>query len=138
MTARARQYDTQITAEAASAAIEVLPAKSAGKLSIDLKVTTTGALFRIAPARDPQEPRLWCISVRKCVTGGMVDASEPTWIDRPGHPLADLAGMIDSIRDDVVGWLATTDRRQLCTWLLTAKPTPPALTIAPRSASQTR
>ena len=136
MTVSRRQHNAEITAEAASDAIEVLPAKGAGKLSIDLRVTATGSLFRIAPARDPHEPRLWCIAVRKCVTGGMVDASEPTWFDRPGQPRADLAEMIETVRDDVYGWLTTTDRRPLYTWLLSALPTPPALSNPASSVSR--
>lgn len=132
MTASRQQLTTQFSAEAASDVIEVLPAKGAGKLAIDLRVIATGSLFRIAPVRDPHEPRLWCIAVRKCVTGGMVDASEPTWFDRPGRPRADLADMIETIRGDVFGWLTTSDRRPLYNWLASALPTPPALTIPPR------
>lgn len=138
MTVRAQRREAQIAAEAVSTAIEILPAKGASKLTIDLKVTATGALFRIAPVRDPQEPRFWCVAVRKCVTGGMVDASEPTWVDRPGHPWAELGGMIDAIRDDVCGWLDTTDRRALRVWLLTAAPTPPTLTITPAAGNAAR
>lgn len=121
-----------------SAAIEVMPAKAAGRLAIDLKVTATGSLFRIAPVRDPQEPRYWCIAVRKCVSGGMIDASEPAWIDRPGHPWDDIAGMIEEIRDDVLGWLETTERRQLRAWLMSSTPAPPALTFAPPTSTRTR
>lgn len=138
MTARAKRPASEYTAEMTSAAIEILPAKAAGKLAIDLKVTTTGSLFRIAPVRDPQEPRFWCVAVRKCVTGGMIDASEPAWIDRPGHPWADIAGMIEEIRDDVFGWLATSERRPLCAWLMSTMPTPPALTFTPSTTTQTR
>ncbi len=138
MTTPGQQHDARSTVETPASPIEVLPAKGAGRLAIDLKVTTTGTLFRISPARDPQEPRLWCIAVHKCVTGGMVDTSAPTWIDRPGHPRADLATMIAVIRDDVIGWLTVADRRPLYTWLLSAQPTPPALTSTPHAARPTR
>ena len=139
---RPRRADEQLTAQALADAIEVLAAKADGKRTIDIKVRATEALFRIAPARDPHQPRLWCASVRQCSAGGLVDMSGPTWIDRPGRTWAELAAVVETIRSDVGSWLATPARRDLCRWLLNAAPLPtaaeaagiPGSLVAPRRA----
>lgn len=105
-------------------AIEVLPSKADGKHTITLQIRHTGAFFRIQPVRDPQQPRLWCVAVRLCSSGGMLEASKLGWVDRPGASRTEIADTIDAIRDDIAGWLATPTRHELCRWLLTAAPVP--------------
>jgi hypothetical protein len=123
----AKLTSEQFTAGALAAAIEVLPPKAEGKLTINLKVAATGTLFRISPARDPRAPRLWCVAVRQCSSGGILDPTGPAWIDRPGTSWAELADVIETIRADIGLWLGKPVRRDLCRWLLTE---PPAATAA--------
>jgi hypothetical protein len=56
------------------------------------------------------------------------------WIDRPGMTQAQLAETIESIRTDIGSWLAEPARRDLCQWLLTAKPLATAAQLANLSA----
>lgn len=105
-------------------AIEVLPSKAESRNSITIRVLDTNAHFRIAQVRDPQQPRLWCVAVRQCSAGGVLDASGFGWVDRPGTSRTELAATIDSIRDDISGWLCADGRNELRQWLLTVAPVP--------------
>jgi hypothetical protein len=121
---RQRVSAQQLTDSVLSEALEVLPSKAESKFSISLKVRDSGALFRFLPARDPRQPRLWCITVRRCLVSGILDTSEPVWIDRPGRSQSDIAVAIEAIRVEIGAWLAAPTRRDLCHWLLTATPAP--------------
>ncbi len=127
---RPRVAARQLTAEALSEAVELLPAKAESKFGMNLKVIESGTQFRFAPARDPHQPRLWCVSVRRCSPGGMLDGSGPVWMDRPSRSRTDVAEIIETIRADIGGWLATPQRRDLCRWMLTADPAPSVATAA--------
>jgi len=127
---RQRVTARQLTAEALLDALEVLPSRAESKFGINLKVRDSGTQFRFTPARDPNQPRLWCVSVRRCSPGGMLDSAGPVWIDRPGRSRTDVAEIIETIRIDIGAWLATPLRRDLCRWLLTATPAPTAAIAA--------
>ena len=119
-----------LTADALAEALEILPTKAESKFGISLKIRESGTQFRFAPTRDPNQPRLWCVSVRRCSPGGMLDTAGPVWIDRPGRSRTDVAEIIETIRTDIGNWLATPVRRDLCHWLLTATPAPTAAIAA--------
>ncbi len=127
---RQRVAARHLTADALSEALELLPTRAESKFGISLKIRESGTQFRFAPARDPNQPRLWCVSVRRCSPGGMLDTAGPVWIDRPGQTRTDIAEMIETIRADIGNWLATPVRRDLCRWLLTATPAPTAAIAA--------
>ena len=127
---RQRVAARQLTAEALSDALELLPTKAESKFGISLKIRESGTQFRFAPVRDPNQPRLWCVSVRRCSPGGMLDTAGPVWIDRPGQSRTDVAELIETIRADIGNWLAIPLRRNLCHWLLTATPAPTAASAA--------
>lgn len=127
---RQRVAARQLTADALSEALELLSSKAESKFGINLKVRESGTQFRLAPARDPNQPRLWCVSVRRCSPGGMLDTAGPVWIDRPGRSRTDIAELIETIRVDIGNWLATPVRRDLCHWILTATPAPTAAIAA--------
>jgi hypothetical protein len=122
--------DPQLSVRALLDAIEVLPVKADSRLSVSIHHTATGAHFRVMPVRDPRQPRIWCISVRRCSASGILETSGVAWIDRPGCSRSALAETIQSIRDDIGGWLAAPARRDLCRWLLTAAPMPTAAQAA--------
>lgn len=105
-------------------AIEVMATRAESRTAITIRVRQTQAHFRITPERDPQQPRLWCVSVRQCASGGTLTTSGLVWIDRPGMSRTELAETIDTIRGDIGGWLTAPARRDLCRWLLTAEPLP--------------
>lgn len=109
-------------------AIEVA-SKAEGRYIIDLTVRATGTHFRIAPARDPRQPRLWCIGVRQRTPGGVEDQTGMTWIERPGRTWAELIAVLEPLRSEVLDWLAKPDRAALCRWMLTAPPLAPISTF---------
>jgi hypothetical protein len=125
--------DGHIVAANVRSAIEISSSRTDSKNSITVQVRATNAYFRIQPVRDPQQPRIWCVSVRQCSAGGVVDEKGLGWIDRPGTAQAKLAEEIDVIREDVGSWLAHSTRRDLCRWLLTTPPLPTAAELAGRT-----
>lgn len=130
MPPRRRVAAQRITADALSEELELIPSRSESKFGINIKVRESGTLFRLAPIRDPHQPRLWCVSIRRHAPGGMLESSGPVWIDRPGRSRTDIAELIETIRTDIGAWLATSSRRELCHWLLTATPAPTAASAA--------
>lgn len=119
--------DGHLAAADVHSAIGICPLKSENRNSITIHVRASNAYFRVQPVRDPQQPRMWCVSVRQCSAGGVVDENGLGWIDRPGTVQAKLAEVIDVIREDVGSWMTHSTRRDLCRWLLT---TPPLATPA--------
>jgi hypothetical protein len=113
-----------------NAALEISPSRAESKHSITFQVRETGSFFRIQPVRDPNQPRFWCASVRQCSSGGILDEAMIGWIDRPGMTQAQLSELIEVIRADLGNWLAEPARRDLCDWLLTAKPLATAAQLA--------
>ena len=105
------------------AAFEILERHQPGAYGFSVRVAATGRLYRITPARDPQEPRFWGVVVYRCTPGGLPDAGERPWLGRAGLRRDELAGVMTAIREDVEGWLAAMPSPALAQWFL-APPDP--------------
>jgi len=132
-----KSTESRYSADDVRAAIEISPSRAENKNSITIQVRATGAFFRFQPIRDPQQPRIWCVSVRQCSSGGVLDENGLGWIDRPGTAQANLAEMIEVIRTDVGAWLAEPARHDLCRWVLTTEPLATAAQLAGLSDAST-
>lgn len=108
---------------AAPAAFEIVDRQQPGAYGFSVRVTATGRLYRITPARDPHEPRFWCVVVSRCTPSGLPDAGERPWLGGGGMRREDLSGVMTAIRDDVGGWLAAMPSPALAQWFL-APPDP--------------
>lgn len=108
-----------------AAAFEIVDRQQPGAYGFSVRVAATGRLYRITPARDPHEPRFWCVVVYRCTPGGLPDAAERPWLGRAGLRRDELAGVMTAIRDDVGGWLAAMPSPALAQWFL-APPDPSA------------
>jgi hypothetical protein len=120
------------TDESAAAPFEIVGPHQPGAYGFVVRVRATGRLYRITPARDPREPRFWCVVVYRCAASGLPDAAEPPWIGVAGMRREDLRDAMAGIRDDVGGWLTTTARPEFRTWFLA--PPDSAPTAAPGRA----
>jgi hypothetical protein len=112
--------DSQADPSAATpvAAFEIVEHYQPGAYGFSVRVGATGRLYRITPARDPQEPRFWCVVVYRCTPGGLPDGAERAWLGRAGLRRDELAGVMTAIRDDVGGWLAAMPSPALAQWFL--------------------
>jgi len=87
-----------------------------------LTVRAGGRQYRVAPARDPRQPRFWCLVVYRCAPGGLATAGERPWIGARGMTRDELPAALAAIRGDVDGWLAREECRELREWLLAPDP----------------
>ena len=83
-----------------------------------LKARRTGRIYRVAPYRDPDQPRFWCIAVTRCSPGGLPDISARSWIGPCGLRREDLKETLGAIRADPARWLAVATRARLRAWML--------------------
>jgi hypothetical protein len=102
------------------APFEIVERHQPGAYGFSVRVAATGRLYRITPARDPQEPRFWCVVVYRCTPSGLPDAGERPWLGSAGLRREDLAGVMTAIREDVGGWLAAIPSPALSQWFLAA------------------
>ena len=99
-------------------AVVVVEERTPSPLGVYLKAAATGRLYRVEPARDPAQPRFWCLRVYRCTRAGVADGLERPWLGGGGMTRDDLPAALRAIRDDVDAWLAAADRQPLRRWLL--------------------
>ena len=111
-------------------AIDVVESRTPEGFGFLVKVRASGQVYRVAPARDPRQPRFWCVLVTRCTSGGMADPSERPWIGAGGMTREELPTALAAIRADVGAWLAQESCRELHRWLLTPSAVSPAVAAA--------
>ncbi len=105
--------------------IVVVEERAPNALGLYLKAAATGLVYRVEPARDPTQPRFWCLRIYRCTRAGVADAFERPWLGAGGMTRDDLPAALSAIRDDIETWLAAADRQPLRRWLLEADPNAP-------------
>jgi hypothetical protein len=103
--------------DSASDLIEVISSRSPEGFGFSFKVRASGMLFRCEPARHPQQPRFWCLSIYQCLAAGAPDDSQPRWISDTFMTREDLPDVMRSVRTSMASWLADPARRDLQRWL---------------------
>jgi len=93
---------------------------------------TGGLLFRVTPNRDPDQPRLWCLRVDRCISIGAVQPDGHGCLAGSGIAWSDLTAVFSSIRSDVEVWLGQPSQRDLRDWLIEATRTRPERIFAER------
>lgn len=103
-------------------AFDIVESREPGGIGFVLKARASGRRYRVAPARDPRQPRFWCILVYRCSPGGLADPGERPWLGAGGMTREELPEALAAIRADIDAWLAKTDCVELRDWLLDATP----------------
>jgi hypothetical protein len=96
---------------------EVVDSRAPVGLGLYLRARSTGRLFRVMLARDPAQPRLWCLRVDTCTPSGVVPIGSRSCLATAGTEREGAISTLEAIKTDVVGWLAGDERRALRGWL---------------------
>jgi len=110
--------------------LEVVGERHPDAYGFTIRASGTGVLYRIVPARDPRQPRFWCVVVYRCSVGGLPDSRERPWLGSRGLKREDLATTLAEIRGDPAAWLAEVSHHELRDWMLD-----PGAEPAPRPAT---
>lgn len=108
------------------AEVEVIAERHPDAYAFTLKTLANGRLHRVVPAREPGQPRFWCIVVYRCSPGGLRDPRERSWVGPGGLRREDLKTAFGAIRQDPEAWLGEAGQRDLREWMLAAATNPTA------------
>jgi len=98
--------------------IDIVESHSAEGLGLQFKSQASGSQYRIAPSRDPNQPRFWRFLVFRCKSSGMADPSEHPWAVNGRMSRDEIPAALDAIRADVGGWLKKPECKELRRWLV--------------------
>lgn len=101
--------------------------RDAAAYGFTVRVRANGLLHRIAPMRDPRQPRFWCVVVFRLSAVGFADEAERHWVGPGGLRREELKETLGGIRADPSAWLAAPAHRALRAWMLDPDATPTAL-----------
>lgn len=110
--------------------IVVVAERAPNALGLYLKAPSTGRLYRVEPARDPAQPRFWCLCIYRCTPAGVADRKERPWLGGGGMTRDELPEALRLIREDVDTWLDASNHRRLRKWLLEADGLSSATSVA--------
>ena len=86
--------------------VEVVELRGAGGLGVFLRVGTDQRLYRVAPVRDPNQPRFWCLAAFECSSCGIPVSGAAIWAGSWGSSQLELTGLLDTIKADAGAWLS--------------------------------
>lgn len=98
-------------------AVEVVELRGSGGLGLFLRVGGDQRLYRVAPVRDPRQPRFWCLAVFECSACGIPVSGSAIWAGSWGSAQQELPLLLDTIKADAAGWLTTEPCAALYTLL---------------------
>src|SRR5262245_36533289 len=96
---------------------EVVDSRAPVGLGLYLRARSTGRLFRVMLARDPAQPRLWCLRVDTCAPSGVVPVGSRCCLATAGTEREGAISTLAAIRTDVDACLAGDQRQWLRGWL---------------------
>jgi hypothetical protein len=101
--------------------------REAAAYGFTVRARANGLLHRVAPMRDPRQPRFWCVVVFRLAAVGFSDEAERHWVGQGGLRREELKETLGAIRDDPSAWLAEPAQRALRAWMLDPEATTPVL-----------
>jgi hypothetical protein len=118
--------------------VQVIELRGFGGLGVFLRINDDQRLYRVAPVRDPQQPRFWCLAAFECSSCGIPVSGTAIWAGWWGSSPGELPAILDTIKADAAVWLL----EEQCAGLryLLMQPRPPAtlpLARAPRREAKT-
>ena len=105
--------------------VQVIELRGNGGLGVFLRVGDDQRLYRVAPVRDPNQPRFWCLAAFECSSCGIPVSGSAIWAGWWGSSQVELPGLLDTIKEDAGAWLAEEQCAKLRTIL--QQPRPPLL-----------
>jgi hypothetical protein len=111
--------------------VQVIELRGNGGLGVFLRVGDDQRLYRVAPVRDPNQPRFWCLAAFECSSCGIPVSGSAIWAGWWGSSPGELPALLDSIKADAEVWLAEKE----CAGLrhLLQQPRPPLPLPSPRA-----
>lgn len=85
--------------------IHVIELRGSGGLGVFLRVGDDQRLFRVAPVRDPNQPRFWCLAAFECSSCGIPVSGAAIWAGWWGSTQGELPAILDTIKADAGVWL---------------------------------
>lgn len=112
--------------------VQVIELRGSGGLGVFLRVGDDQRLFRVAPVRDPNQPRFWCLAAFECSSCGIPVTGTAIWAGWWGSSHGELPAILDTIKADAADWL----REEQCAGLrkILLEPRPPLAIPLARAA----
>lgn len=114
--------------------VQVIELRGSGGLGVFLRVGDDQRLFRVAPVRDPNQPRFWCLAAFECSACGIPVTGSAIWAGWWGSTQDKLPALLDTIKADVAIWLREAECASLRKIL--QQPRPPLTIPAARAGRQ--
>jgi len=86
--------------------VHVIELRGNGGLGVFLRVGDDQRLYRVAPVRDPSQPRFWCLAVFECSSCGIPVSGSAIWAGWWGSAQMELPAILNTIKADTDAWLA--------------------------------
>ncbi len=86
--------------------VQVIELRGNGGLGVFLRVGDDQRLYRVAPVRDPSQPRFWCLAAFECSSCGIPVSGSAIWAGWWGSSQMELPAILDTIKADADAWLA--------------------------------
>jgi hypothetical protein len=86
--------------------VQVIELRGNGGLGVFLRVGDDQRLYRVAPVRDPSQPRFWCLAAFECSSCGIPVSGSAIWAGWWGSSQIELPGILNTIKADAGAWLA--------------------------------
>ena len=93
--------------------VQVIELRGNGGLGVFLRVGDDQRLYRVAPVRDPSQPRFWCLAAFECSSCGIPVSGSAIWAGWWGSASMELPAILESIKADVDAWLADDECAKL-------------------------
>lgn len=114
--------------------VQVIELRGSGGLGVFLRVGDDQRLYRVAPVRDPNQPRFWCLAAFECSACGIPVTGSAIWAGWWGSTQDKLPALLDTIKADAAIWLLEAECASLRHIL--QQPRPPLSIPAARAARQ--
>lgn len=110
----------------ADSPIQSIELRGSAGLGVFLRVGEDQRLFRVAPVRDPRQPRFWCLAAYECSACGIPLTGDAIWAGWWGSAPGELPALLDALRRDGPTWPNCADGEALRRILLQPRPPLPA------------
>lgn len=110
--------------------IQVVELRGANGLGVFLRVEDDQRVYRVAPVRDPNQPRFWCLAAFECSACGIPITGDAIWAGWWGSSPSDLPRLLDRIRANVALWLRDAQCTELHRIFVESRRALPAAYIA--------
>ena len=110
------------------ARIEAIELRGCAGLGVFLRVGDDQRVFRVAPVRDPRQPRFWCLAAFECSACGIPLTGDAIWAGWWGSASGELPALLDALRSTDIAWPRDADGEALRQVLL--QPRPPVGALA--------